>query len=483
MNHRQGEVVGFPFRGSVLVLAGAGSGKTTVLTRRMGYLLERFPQDGILALTFTKDAAHEMSDRLRQLLGPDAATVTFPTIGTFHSFAFALIRSGFRGEPNWSRLGFARNPTLLEAPDRSAWLRSAKKEAALKSPLETLEEWIANPFADAPVSAQAGGEAAQALRRRFRDHLLETGTLSFDDMVPLAARLLGENPHLLSDARNRFPRILVDEFQDTSRDQLDLVKLLAGDEPSLLLVGDDDQAIYGFRGADPDNIGAALEHFPDMRILKLEVNYRSSAPIVEYSNAVFSDKPARLRKRLQAGRSLGSMPVRTVAHRTGAEQGAWMVGEMERLRKEEGLAWKDMAILFRLNVLEPYYRSMLMRLAGPEAAAETILSTVHAAKGLEYPAVFFAGLEDGILPYRRGAQELAPERLAEERRIFYVGVTRAQRFLYLCSCRRRMLRGKAVEAKSSPFLRQSGAGSAAAAGFASKWIGTFRAWGRKKGVS
>ncbi|MDQ3000851.1 MAG: hypothetical protein M3Y08_06280, partial [Fibrobacterota bacterium] len=177
--------------------------------------------------------------------------------------------------------------------------------------------------------------------------------------------------------------------------------------------------------------------------------------------------------------------VRTVAHHNGAEQGAWMVGEMERLRKEEGLAWKDMAILFRLNVLEPYYRSMLMRLAGPEAAAETILSTVHAAKGLEYPAVFFAGLEDGILPYRRGRQELPPERLAEERRIFYVGVTRAQRFLYLCSCRRRMLRGKAVEAKASPFLRQAGGetSSGAAAGFASKWIGTFRAWGRKKGVS
>jgi DNA helicase II / ATP-dependent DNA helicase PcrA len=500
MNHRQAEVVGFPFQGAVLVLAGAGSGKTTVLTRRIGYLLECFPRTGILALTFTKDAAHEMSIRLRQLLGPAAATVTFPTIGTFHAFAYRLIRSVFRGEPNWSRLGFARSPSLLEPSDRSAWLRSAKKEAASAVPLETLEEWVANPFADegsddhgtvdegALVEENAGDAEARNLRRRFRHHLLETGSVAFDDMVSLAARLLKENPELLSDARSRYPRILVDEFQDTSRDQLDLVKLLAGEKPSLLLVGDDDQAIYGFRGADPGNIGAALDHFPGMRILKLEINYRSSAPIVEYSNSVFSDKPARLRKRLEAGRSLGSVPVRRAVHRTGADQAAWMVGEMERLRKEEGLAWKDMAILFRLNVLEPYYRSMLMRLAGPEAAAETILSTVHAAKGLEYPAVFFAGLEDGILPYRRGKRELPPDRLAEERRIFYVGVTRAQRFLYLCSCRRRVLRGKTVEAKASPFLRRAGAGlgsgaAAAAAGIASKWFGTFRAWGRKKGVS
>jgi hypothetical protein len=131
-----------------------------------------------------------------------------------------------------------------------------------------------------------------------------------------------------------------------------------------------------------------------------------------------------------------------------------MIGEMQRLREQEGLLWSQLAVLFRLNALEPYYRSMLARLAGEAAAREVVLSTVHASKGLEYPAVFFAGLEDGILPYRNGKESLSPERLAEERRIFYVGVTRAQRFLYLCSCRRRILRGKTVAAEASPFLKR-----------------------------
>jgi superfamily I DNA/RNA helicase len=241
-----------------------------------------------------------------------------------------------------------------------------------------------------------------------------------------------------------------------------------------------------------------------MRILKLETNYRSSAPIVAYANAVFRDKPEALRKRLEAGSRRGEAPVRTVIHRDGAAQAVWMMAEMRRLREKEGLAWEDMAILFRLNVLEPYYRSMLARLGGEEAARGVVLATVHAAKGLEYPVVFFAGLEDGILPYHRGKGPPSPERLAEERRIFYVGVTRAQRFLYLCSCRRRFLRGKAVEAEASPFLRaererRRGKGSRARtlsvralslgaveagkafAGKAKAWMGAYRARIGKKG--
>ncbi|MDB5105026.1 MAG: UvrD/REP helicase [Fibrobacteres bacterium] len=465
------------------MLAGAGSGKTTVLTRRVAHLLERVPGGGILALTFTKDAAREMETRLRELLGPDSGTVSFPTIGTFHAFAFGLLRAGYQGIPNWTRLGFAKCPSLLEPADRAAWLREAKKELDLRAPLEMLEEWIANPFALAP--ADPAIPEWEVLRGKFRTHLLESGSVAFDDMVALAIRLLSGHSDVHADARSRYPHILVDEFQDTSRDQLDLVKLLAGEEPSLFLVGDDDQAIYGFRGADPANIGEALRHFPGLRILKLEINYRSSGPIVDYANGVFRDKPVHMRKRLEAGRSLGNAPVRTVVHGNGAEQGRWIVGEMERLRREEGLAWCDMAVLFRLNVLEPYYRSMLARLAGEDAAREVVLSTVHAAKGLEYPAVFFAGLEDGIVPYRRGGAEIPPEREAEERRIFYVGVTRAQRFLYLCSCRRRILRGKTVEAEASPFVRVPSAlsGISGLYGKSGRAFKALRAWRRKKGPS
>ena len=469
MNPQQAAAVGCERRGAVLVLAGAGSGKTTVLTRRVAYLLEGDPGAGILALTFTKDAAHEMGERLRALLGPSAPTVSFPAIGTFHAFAFGLIRSGSAGGPNWSRLGFASCPSLLEPDQVASWLKAAKRELALEAPLEMLEEWIRNPFSGRP---DEGESPRLGLRGKFRRYLLETGSVSFDDMVALAIRLLSEHPEVREEVRGRYRSILVDELQDTSGDQLELIGLMTGSDPSLFLVGDDDQAIYGFRGADPGNIGAARSRFPGLRIIKLETNYRSSAPIVAYANEVFRDKPESLRKRLEAGRPRGSAPVRTISHRNGAEQAEWMVAEMRRLREAEGLAWSDIAVLFRLNALEPYYRSMLTRLAGETAAREVVLSTVHASKGLEYPAVFFAGLEDGILPYRRGKAPLPPERLAEERRIFYVGVTRAQRFLYLCSCRRRMLRGKTVEAEASPFLRPLRKGPAG-------WWSSFRA---KKGT-
>src|SRR5690606_31625208 len=280
----------------------------------------------------------------------------------------------------------------------------------------------------------------------------------------------------------------VDEFQDTSRDQLELIRLLAGEARTLFLVGDDDQAIYGFRGADPGNIEAALNCFPGMDIIKLETNYRSSAAIVAYANSVFRDKPPHLRKRLEAGCDRGMAPVHRAIHASGPEQARWMMAEMNRLRTAEGLAWGDMAVIFRINALEPYYRSMLAHMAGAEAAREVILSTVHASKGLEYPVVFFVGLEDGILPFRRARERLAPERMAEERRVFYVGVTRAKTRLYLCACRKRMLRGKIVEAEASPFIsgapgggrkpRLFGTGFAGALGL----LAGIRAWRRGKGA-
>jgi DNA helicase-2/ATP-dependent DNA helicase PcrA len=510
LNPQQAAAVNFDHGdGAVLVLAGAGSGKTTVLTRRIARLmLESFPETdeagprGILALTFTKDAALEMESRLRKAVGGEMSADRFPRIGTFHAFAFGLIRGGPSDNPNWRRLGFARSPDLCDARQRRAWLVGIRKEIAPDVSMDVLEGWLAHPFEDEEDEGGDGkgevdvgdddgkGASRSELRARFREHLKETGSLAFDDMVALALRLLRECPDVLADFRSRTAYVLVDEFQDTSRDQLDLVRVLMGQSRNLFLVGDDDQAIYGFRGADPGNIGAALESFPGMRILKLETNYRSTAPIVAYANSVFGEKARHLRKRLVAGREqplrsersdqsdrsgsarrakAGPAPVRKIIHGGGAEQARWMAGEMSRLRNEEGLQWGDIAILYRLNVLEAYYRSLLERLIGPEAAGEVVLSTVHGAKGLEYPAVFFVGLEDGILPYRRRGEPLAADRLAEERRIFYVGVTRAQRFLYLCAARKRVLRGKTVESDVSPFLR--GPILAALRRWTSTWIG------------
>lgn len=475
--------------GPALVLAGAGSGKTTVLARRIArQALLDGGGEGILALTFTRDAAGEMEERVKGLLGraapvpapggvPDGTPASFrqPRFGTFHSFAFGLIRATALDVPNWRRLGFRQCPSLLEPAARSAWLAGSGEDMGLEAPPELLEKWAARPFeaaGDAMADRKGGAEggvdgAARELRNRFRRRLLDAGSVAFDDMVALAIRLLRDHPEALDETRARTRRVLVDEFQDTSPDQLELIRLILGGRPSLFLVGDDDQAIYGFRGADPGNIGRALELFPGLSILKLETNYRSTPPIVEYANAVFSGKPPRLRKVLRAGRPLPEgvrpAPVRVLAHPSGVEQGVWMAGEMRRLIREEGLAWGDMAILYRVNALGDYYRSMLASLAGPEAASRVVLATVHASKGLQYPAVFLVGLEDGVLPYRRKGEDLDPGRMAEERRIFYVGVTRAERHLYLCSCGRRMVRGRMREQRPSPFLRE-GRGRAGGAG-------------------
>lgn len=466
LNPQQAEAVRLSHEdaGPILVLAGAGSGKTTVLARRIA---RQALLDGgggaILALTFTKEAAEEMEARVRGLLAAASRSgppLSLPVFGTFHAFSLSLLRAESHGVPNWKRLGFARSPSLLESGAAAAWLAGIRREAPdAPAPSERL---LAQPFAE-EEAAEAGGAAGTAehamlnVRARWRDHLLSSGRLAFDDMVPLAIRLLRGHPHALSEVRRRIRRVLVDEFQDTSPDQLELVRLVLGGRPSLFLVGDDDQAIYAFRGADPGNIDKARELFPPLRILKLETNYRSTAPIVEYANAVFQGKPPHLRKRLRAGRAQPAgdrpSPVRTLIHAGVAEQGAWMAGEMKRLAAEEGLAWEGMAVLFRLNVLEPYYRSLVRTMVGPEAEGRMVFATVHASKGLQYPAVFLVGLEDGVLPYRRRGEKADPARLAEERRIFYVGVTRAERYLYLCACRGRMLRGRMGRLEPSPFLR------------------------------
>lgn len=459
-------------QGPALVLAGAGSGKTTVLARRIARQAELDGDGaGILALTFTKDAAEEMATRVEGLLaraggdGPARDGFRMPGFGTFHAFAYSLLRDMPGGMPNWRRLGFAASPAVAEPGARTAWIRKERADRGLAAPAERLEAAIVHPFDEDFVPIlPAGMDASEIaeLRRRCREHTLASSTVEFDDMVALAIRLLREHGDALEETRRNIRRILVDEFQDTSPDQLELLRLILGDRPSLFLVGDDDQAIYAFRGADPGNIAKARELFPGLRILKLETNYRSTPPIVAYANGIFRGKPEALRKTLRAGRPLPPgcrpAPVRTLVHASGAEQGAWMVGEMRRLIREEGLGWKDMAVLYRLNALEPYYRSMLAELAGKDAADQVVLATVHASKGLQYPAVFFAGLEDGVLPYRRpgGREEPSPERMAEERRIFYVGVTRAERFLYLCACRSRMMRGRMRAQEPSPFLWEGG---------------------------
>jgi len=472
LNSEQMEAVLFDqAKGPLLVLAGAGAGKTTVLTRRIAWLCHKMESEikknqdqfethmdpaRILALTFTKEAALEMESRLKNFGGASA----IPWIGTFHAFAFSILREFVLGSSNWHRLGFSKSLTLLNEAARKEWLVQCRRNFFPEWSLDQLQHFLSGPFEKDENQFQKRGdtqiESILDLRRKYRVYLLESGQIGFDDMVTLVLRLFTEHKAVLAEYQRRFGFVLVDEFQDTSHDQFEFLRLLMGENQNLFLVGDDDQAIYGFRGADLTNMDKAFEAFPTMNLLKLETNYRSSKPIVKYANEVFRNKPVRFRKQLVAGNKkiTEANPVQKIIHANGIDQGKWLIQELVSLTQKHGMAWTEIALLFRIRALEKYYRSLIQNYFGSEVMQKVVFTTVHGAKGLEFPVVFFMGLEDGILPYHRPSEILPPEKMAEERRIFYVGVTRAQRFLYLCALKKRVLHGRELEAKPSPFLRR-----------------------------
>lgn len=476
LNSEQTEAVLFDHaNGPLLVLAGAGAGKTTVLTKRIAWLCHKIEQDikknqhefeihskpaRILALTFTKDAALEMESRLKNLINISSV----PWIGTFHGFAFSILREFTLGQSNWQRLGFSKAPVLLDEASRKEWLIQCRRNFFPEWSLDQLQHFLSGPFEKSGEKnenqIQKWGatqrESIVNLRKRYREYLINSGQIGFEDMVTLVLRLFTEHREVLGEYQGRFAFVLVDEFQDTSNDQFEFLRILMGENQNLFLVGDDDQAIYGFRGADVTNLEKAFEAFPTLKLLKLETNYRSSKAIVKYANEVFRNKPVRFRKQLVVGNKKikDTFPVQKIIHDNGIDQCNWLVQEIQTLTQVHAVVATEIAILFRIHALDKYYRSVIKNYFGEEVMQKVIFSTVHGAKGLEFPVVFFMGLEDGILPYHRPTEILPKEKNAEERRIFYVGVTRAERFLYLCAVKKRVLHGRVIEAKPSPFLQQ-----------------------------
>ncbi|MFC1584942.1 ATP-dependent helicase [Fibrobacterota bacterium] len=462
--------------GPLFVLAGAGSGKTFVLTNRIVYLIQSGVKPvNLVALTFTEAAAAEMSERAAvKLKELGFHGVECPKACTFHSLGLRLIKDKVSDNPNWARLGFKRLPRVLDASEREHFIREIKRTYALPGSLDQISQLVESPFFPSRnsdelqgkkllVSEKSGPEVLKKkLRTRFRTFLLEQNALTFGDMVYLAIKLLKENPEVLKYYQDMCQYVLVDEYQDTSPDQLELVRLLAAPQQNLFCVGDDDQAIYGFRGADPDCINRLFDDFPGLSVIKLEINYRSTSSILSYANTIFKTKPRELRKKLVPGKTSDRTIFRhnyPVVHKichTSLAEGKWITSEMQRLRESEGLDWKDFAILYRLNRQAAYYQSFLKHAFGEEAVSSIRFQTIHGSKGLQYPVVFLVGLENGTFPHKHRGRELDERRFEEEKRLFYVGVTRAESLLYLSSCRKRMTGGKMRKFEISPFLLQTG---------------------------
>ena len=348
LNPAQREAVSAP-PGHYLVLAGAGSGKTRVLTHRIAWLneVQGVPAHGILAVTFTNKAAGEMRARVDAQLRHGARGMW---IGTFHGIAHRLLRL------HWNEAKLPEAFQVLDSDDQLRLVKRVAQQLELddgRFPPRQIAWWI-NAQKDEgrrPQHIQPGDDPwTDALRRAYalyQERCDRAGLVDFAELLLRAHELLRDTPALLGHYRARFRDLLVDEFQDTNAIQYAFVRVLAGDSGRVFVVGDDDQAIYGWRGARVENVQQFLRDFPGARTIRLEQNYRSSANILNAANAVISHNPDRIGKQLWTDSGEGE-PVDVYAAYNEMDEARFVV---ERIRQwvREGGSWSEAAVLYRSN--------------------------------------------------------------------------------------------------------------------------------------
>ncbi len=604
----------------MLVVAGAGSGKTRVLTHRVAHLIatgDATPWE-ILAITFTNKAADEMRERLVKLVGPVAKRMW---VSTFHAACVRILRS------HADRLGYRRSFTIYDDADSRRLVEHVMRDLnidAKKLPSRSVQAAISGAKSELADASAFAGSARSVFERRMADiyqeyeqRLASASAMDFDDLLLLTVKLLRQAPDVLASYQQRFKHVLVDEFQDTNRAQNEIVLLLAAEHRNICVVGDSDQSIFGWRGADIRNIFEFEEAFPDAAVIPLEQNYRSTKTILDAANAVIANNLTRLPKELWTDGEPGAPIVRYRAE-DEYDEAVWVATEIGRLREFEGLDYGDVAVFYRTNaqsraleeelvraavsykvvggtrfydrrevkdllaylrllanpsdevsarrvvnvprrgvgdtsvdklarfaranslsfadalargteagltgkaargaaelgVLLDDLRRMVETGASPGAIVDAVaertgyraeleadnsleahgrlenvaelagaageydsldeflesvalvsdadeldpgdgrvsLMTLHTAKGLEFPAVFLVGLEDGVFPHLRALDD--PAQLEEERRLCYVGITRARRQLYLTHAWSRTLWGSTSHAIPSRFLSE-----------------------------
>ncbi|MDH3605751.1 MAG: DNA helicase PcrA [Acidimicrobiia bacterium] len=336
--------------GPVLVVAGAGSGKTRVLTYRIAHLvddLEVSPYQ-ILAITFTNKAASEMKERVGHLVGP---VVDSMWVSTFHSACVRILRR------EATRFGYNSSFSIYDSADSLRLITYCLRDLDLDTkrfPPRSIRAAISNAKNELvdheTFAAQGSGyfhEQVSEVYRLYQQRLMEASAMDFDDLLKVTVELLGAFPEVLSHYQDRFRYILIDEYQDTNHAQYMLVKMLAEKHGNLCVVGDSDQSIYAFRGANIRNIIEFERDYPDARIVLLEQNYRSTQNILDAANAVISNNPARQPKQLWTDEG-GGDKIRRYEAQDERDEAAYVsekIGELE----QEGLAARDMAIFYRTN--------------------------------------------------------------------------------------------------------------------------------------
>ena len=352
--------------GPLLVVAGAGSGKTRVLTHRIAHLIHQGVEPSkILAITFTNKAAAEMRDRVRDLVGP---VVRAMWVSTFHSACVRILRA------NAEAIGYPRQFSIYDSADSTRLTGYVIRDLGLDSKRFTPRgvHGIISLKKNELISPETmAAEATNIFERKhaevyaeYQSRLQKAGAMDFDDLLMNVVRMFSEHPNVLEHYRERFSHILVDEYQDTNLAQNEIVLQLAGGHENVCVVGDTDQSVYRFRGADFRNIMQFEEAFPDVTTIVLDQNYRSTQTILDAANAVIDNNVERKPKALWTDAGAGDRIVRYHAEDEGDE--ATFVGSTaHQLHREEGLAWRDMAVLYRTNAQSRILEEAFMRVGVP----------------------------------------------------------------------------------------------------------------------
>ena len=335
--------------GPLLVLAGAGSGKTRVITEKIAHLVRAHAvaPTHIAAITFTNKAAREMRERVGKLLRGDAGEGL--TVCTFHALGQRLLHI------EHERAGLRRGFSVFDADDALAQIRELAGAGARPDAVEALRQLVSRAKNEGLSPAQAAEQArsgrereAASIYARYQERLTAFNAVDFDDLIRLPLQLLEGDEGLAAAWRERIRHLLVDECQDTNGAQYRLLKVLAGRRGQLTCVGDDDQSIYAWRGANPENLDALARDYPSLRIIKLEQNYRCSARILRVANALIAHNPHAHPKQLWSRLDEGA-PIRVLACESAEAEAQRVAAEIDYLRNARKLQPGDFAILFRGN--------------------------------------------------------------------------------------------------------------------------------------
>lgn len=339
--------------GPVIVLAGAGSGKTKVITYRFAHLNSalKVPPSSILAMTFTNKAAGEMKERVEKLLGKNLKGLW---IGTFHATSNRILRREIK------KIGFQNDFAIYDEDDSHSLIRSILKEfrihealyRGIASKITSLKASLIGPNDFLNITSEDSYGFDEKFSRvyvRYQDELKKNNALDFDDLIMYTVKLFEEHPGVLKKYNDEFPYIMIDEFQDTNKAQYRLSKLLAGTRKNICAVGDDDQSIYRFRGADVNNMFTFEKDFPKVKVIRLEQNYRSTQNILDAASGIIANNPLRRPKMLWSERGKGEKIFYCITNNEN-EESRYIARSIRELYLKGKHSYGDFAVLYRINL-------------------------------------------------------------------------------------------------------------------------------------